>query len=121
MSPENLPFNWFDVLLLIVLIIGLKQGRKHGMSEELIGMLMWIAIALGCAVAYRPIGEMITQNSVFSLLSGYLMAYVGIALLITVVFTCGAFWVENFSAATCSAKRSSISACWAGWFVSVVS
>ena len=86
MSLDNLPFNWFDVLLVIVLIVGLRQGRKHGMSEELIGMLMWIAIAVGCAIVYLPIGDLIAHNSIFSLLSGYLMGYVGIALVITFTF-----------------------------------
>lgn len=82
----KMPFNWFDVLLVIVLFIGLHRGRKRGMSEELISLLKWLAIVIGCAFAYRPIGTAIANSPVFGLLSGYLMAYFAAALLIAVGF-----------------------------------
>ncbi len=82
----KMPFNWFDVLLVIVLFIGLHRGRKRGMSEELISLLKWLAIVIGCAFAYRPIGAAIANSPVFGLLSGYLMAYFAAALLIAVGF-----------------------------------
>jgi len=82
----KLPFNWFDVLLVIVLFIGLHRGRKRGMSEELISLLKWLAIVIGGAFAYRPIGAAIANSPVFGLLSGYLMAYFAAALLIAVGF-----------------------------------
>jgi uncharacterized membrane protein required for colicin V production len=83
---NNLPFNWFDILVLVVFIVGLRSGRKHGLSEELIGMLMWLTIALGCAFIYIPVGDLIASGSLFSRLSGYLMAYIGSALLLIAVF-----------------------------------
>ncbi len=86
MSLDNLPFNWFDLLLLIVLIVGIQRGRKHGISEELMSTIQWVAIAVGCAMLYRPIGAMISQGSVFSLLSSYLMAYIAGAMVISVIF-----------------------------------
>jgi uncharacterized membrane protein required for colicin V production len=83
---NNLPFNWFDVLVLVFVIVGLRSGRKHGMSDELIGMLMWLTIAFGCAFVYTPVGELIANGTVFSRLSSYLMAYLGFAILMICVF-----------------------------------
>jgi uncharacterized membrane protein required for colicin V production len=82
----NLPFNWFDIVLVAMALFGIRQGRKHGLSVELISMLKWIAIALGCAFLYHPLGSLITESSVFSRLSAYLMAYIIVALVITIGF-----------------------------------
>lgn len=82
----KLPFNWFDIVIFVLLFIGLQRGRKRGMSEELMGMLMWLAIAVGCAMIYGPVGSVLSQNSVFSLLSSYIMAYLAAAVLIVAVF-----------------------------------
>lgn len=87
MNSNGLPFNWFDVVVVAVLVIGLLRGRKRGMSEELISVLTWLAIAIGCAFIYQPLGTMIAgPGSAFSTLSGYLMAYLGAALLIAGIF-----------------------------------
>jgi len=82
MSLDALPFNWFDLLIVIVLFVGVGHGRKQGISEELMGTLQWVAIVAGCAVVYRPLGNRISSVSVFSLLSSYLMAYFATALII---------------------------------------
>ncbi len=82
-----MPFNWFDVVVVAVLAIGLIRGRKRGMSEELLSLLMWLAIAIGCAFLYQPLGTMIAgSGAVFSNLSSYLMAYVGAGLVIAATF-----------------------------------
>ena len=82
----KLPFNWFDVVLVLVLCLGIHRGRKRGMSEELISLFKWLAIVFGCAFAYRPLGTAIANSPVFGLLSGYLMAYFAAALLIAIGF-----------------------------------
>ena len=101
MNLNNLPFNWFDLAILVVLFIGLRSGRKRGMSEELPGLLKWLAIILGCGLAYQPVGLMITgSSSVFSELDAYLIAYTGTALVIAAVFAAlksalGEKWVSS--------------------------
>jgi hypothetical protein len=87
MSLDTLPFNWFDLVILIVVFVGVAHGRKQGISEELLGVLQWLVIMLGCALLYRPLGEQLSASSVFSLLSSYLMAYLGVALAIAFGFT----------------------------------
>src|ERR1051325_602728 len=86
LSLDKMPFNWFDAVLVGLLIWGLHRGRKHGMSDELIGLLKWLTVVIVCALAYPAVGERISDSAVFGHLSGYLMAYFEIALVIAVVF-----------------------------------
>ncbi len=86
MSFSQLPVNAFDIILLVVLTAGLLQGRKHGMSEELMSLIKWLAIVFGCALMYRPVGTWLAQSSPFSLLSSFMFVYAGGALLILGLF-----------------------------------
>ncbi len=82
----KLPFNMFDFVLLGLLVFGIIRGRKHGMSEELMGLIKWLIIVVACAFLYEPIGQMLANSSPISLLSCYLMVYVSIALLVLGIF-----------------------------------
>lgn len=82
----NMPFNWFDVAIFVVLGIGLRQGRKNGMSQEIILVIKWISIVVVGAFCYDIIGDVIVDNSVFNRLESYMMAYTAIALIIAVTF-----------------------------------
>ncbi len=87
MNPESLPFNAFDVILFVVLVVGIFRGRRHGMSEELMPLITWLAILFICAVAYEPIGSLFTSGTgLFSKLSCYIIAYVGLALIVLLLF-----------------------------------
>lgn len=83
----NPPFNLFDVLLVIVLLGGVVHGRKHGLSLEVLSMVKWLTLVLVCAVLYRPLGGLAAQAGFFDLLSCYLFTYLGLALLIFVLFS----------------------------------
>jgi uncharacterized membrane protein required for colicin V production len=82
MSLDSLPINAFDFILIAVIVAGFWTGRKHGMSEELMRLLTWLAVVFGCAIAYEPIGTWVAQSSPFSLLSSFLMAYIGVGIII---------------------------------------
>ena len=82
----KLAVNMFDVVLLVVLVMGLFRGRKHGMSEELMSLLKWLAVLIGCAFLYEPLGSWLAQSSPFSLLASFLMVYITIALAIFGLF-----------------------------------
>lgn len=87
MSLDNLPFNWFDVTVAIVVIVGLQRGRKNGLSVELLGTIKWLAIVFGCAFAYGPIADFISQStSAFDRFWANLLGYLGAALLVIAVF-----------------------------------
>jgi uncharacterized membrane protein required for colicin V production len=82
----TLPMNWFDVVLLAVLTLGLFRGRKHGMSEELMMLIKWLMILLVCAFTYEPLGSWLAGVSPISLLGSYIMAYIAVALIIIGLF-----------------------------------
>ena len=87
MSLDHLPFNWFDVAIIVVLMVGLHFGRKRGLSVELLAALKWLTIVVGCAMAYAPIAQFITMSSsIFSTLAANLMAYFAAGLLIATMF-----------------------------------
>jgi len=86
MGLDKLPINAFDCVVLAVLVIGVMRGRKHGMSEELMGLVKWLAVVAGCAFVYQPAGQWFAGTSPFSLLASFIMVYITAALLILAVF-----------------------------------
>lgn len=86
MDLDKLPINVFDCVVLATLLMGLLRGRKHGMSEELIGLITWLAVVIGCAMVYEPAGQWFAKSSPFSLLASFLMVYIAGALLILSLF-----------------------------------
>jgi uncharacterized membrane protein required for colicin V production len=87
MNLNQLPINLFDLIVVVVLAAGIFRGRKNGMSEELLSLIEWLAVLLGCAVLYQPGAELLTQfTSMFSRLACYILAYVGGAMLIFLLF-----------------------------------
>src|SRR5258705_14018455 len=87
MSLDALPFNAFDLLLVVILGAGFSSGRKEGMSGGLIPLLRWLCIVFICAAAYEPVGHFFNQSSsLFSTLSCFLLAYVGCAIVIVALF-----------------------------------
>src|SRR6516164_7168472 len=83
----NPPFNLFDVLLVVFLAAGVVQGRKHGISVELPGMLKWLMVVSVSAVLYGPAGDLLSITGIFDLLTCYLFAYVGLAMLVFILFS----------------------------------
>ena len=86
MALDKMPINAFDCIVLATLFIGLLRGRKHGMSEELMGLFKWLAVVIGCALVYEPAGQWFAQSSPFSLLASFLIVYIAGALFILSLF-----------------------------------
>ena len=82
----KVPFNVFDVILLVVAVVGILRGRKHGMSEEMINLIKWCLTVVTCAFTYEPFGRFLADTTSLTLLSCYLLAYV-----ITASFILGVF------------------------------
>jgi len=82
-----MPINLFDCFLAAFLITGLVRGRKHGVSEELLRVLKWVSLVFGCALLYRPIGLAVASNGFLDLVSSFVLAYLGVALVILLVFS----------------------------------
>lgn len=86
MNLNKLPFNWFDIAVVIVLFIGVQRGRKRGMSEEWLSMFQWAAVVLVCAIAYEPMGQWLTTVSPFSPLFSYILCYILAGIAVTTAF-----------------------------------
>lgn len=86
MRLDNLPFNWFDVLTVLLLVLGVTRGRKRGMSQEVFTVLLWASIVVGCSAAYQPLGGWLCSVSPFSLLWSYITCYLILAGLIAILF-----------------------------------
>lgn len=82
----NLPINWFDIAVVIFVLLGINKGRKHGMSVEMMTMFQWIAIVIAGAYFYRPLGDKLTESSAFTHLTCYVGMYIAIALGVKIVF-----------------------------------
>lgn len=84
---KNLAFSWFDVVVVALICVGFWRGRRNGLSNEFIPMLMWLGISVGGALLYKPLGQFLAGFNVFSLLSSYLAAYIGFAIIVAILFS----------------------------------
>jgi uncharacterized membrane protein required for colicin V production len=78
--------NFFDAIVVAVLIWGLNKGRKHGMSEELMMTMQWIVIIFAGAFLYRPFGDMMAMSAPVGHLFCYITIYVTAAIITKIVF-----------------------------------
>ena len=84
---KNLPLTWVDLVILILLVIGVFRGRKRGMSEELLTFVQWLVIVfVGCRV-YEYAGKLLSEHAPLSLLTCYLIIYLGFAIFIKLIFS----------------------------------
>ena len=86
-SIDHIPLNYFDVVVLVTVLIGAKMGRKHGMSEEIMGVLQWVAIIFAGAFLYRPLGDKLALSSPISHLFCYITIYVATAIVTKIAFS----------------------------------
>ncbi len=84
---QHSPVNWFDLLVVIMLMLGIRKGRMNGMSVELVPMLQWMCIVAAGAFLYRPMGTWLSEVSPMSLLFCYIAMYVLIAIFVKGIFS----------------------------------
>src|SRR6059036_848784 len=86
MNFASLTYNWFDFLVVLVLLLGMARGRKRGLSQEVIDMFKWLLIVVVAAYVYEPWGTLLAEKTVFSLLFSFVAVYVTTAIIIKAVF-----------------------------------
>jgi uncharacterized membrane protein required for colicin V production len=86
LSFDKIPFNWFDLLVLIMIVFGLVQGRKRGLSLEVFTMLFWLMVVIVCAFTYMPLGDVLSGVAPFGLLNCYLVSYLAVAGTLALVY-----------------------------------
>ena len=84
---NTLAFSWFDVVVVAMIGVGFWRGRRNGLSNEFVPTVMWLAIAVGGAFIYKPLGGFLAGFNIFSRLSSYLAAYIGFAIVVAILFS----------------------------------
>lgn len=71
----NLPINWFDIAVVLMLAIGYTRGKKHGMSQESMAVLKWVILVVVAAIAYEPLGLFLAETLKIGKLFAFILAY----------------------------------------------
>lgn len=83
----DLEFNWFDLVVLILLGAGIWVGRKRGMSEEFLDLIQWLVIIVVAGMTNEPISSLFAQITGMGLLFSKIVVYVGTTIVIKTLFT----------------------------------
>jgi uncharacterized membrane protein required for colicin V production len=79
-------FNYFDVIVIVWLLIGLLRGRKRGMSQELLPTMQWLGIVVAGGMCYWTFSPIVRQYTQISTLWSNIFAYLLIALGIHLIY-----------------------------------
>lgn len=94
-SLDKLPFNWFDLTLVLVLVYGVWRGRKHGMSREFLPTTQWLIMLGAASFGYALLGNWLIQLGVIQSVFGhhfneqtaaFVTAYLAILLVVILIF-----------------------------------
>jgi uncharacterized membrane protein required for colicin V production len=89
LAMDKLPVNWFDGLVLGLLIFGVFRGRKNGMSREVLPLFKWVTLVLVCGFFYPMAAELLRNTAGLGKSSSYVCGYLLLAFVIWIVFlTC---------------------------------
>jgi uncharacterized membrane protein required for colicin V production len=86
LALDNLPVNWFDAVVVGMLIIGLFLGRKHGMSKEVLPLLKWVSLVVVCGLFYPMAAQLLTNAAGMRKFPSYICGYLLLAFVIWIVF-----------------------------------
>ena len=82
----NLPFGWFDIVFVALLVFGAFRGRKNGMTKEFLPMLRWAAIVLVAGLGYEMSSEIFHNYFGLSKASSYCLGYLALAFVVFLLF-----------------------------------
>jgi uncharacterized membrane protein required for colicin V production len=77
--------GWFDIAAVGVLTVGLIQGRRRGISGEMLSLFQWLAIVIGGAYLYEPLGRLLAVSAGMGLLTAYIGSYLFVALTVKLI------------------------------------
>ncbi len=84
-AAQGLPFNWFDLVVVVVLLFGLFRGRRNGMAKEILPLAQWLVLVPVCGLGYDvlagPLSGVI-KDPVWRCL----VSYLALALVVLIVF-----------------------------------
>jgi uncharacterized membrane protein required for colicin V production len=97
---KNAKFDYFDIIALCWLMIGMWWGRKRGMSQEVLPLLQWLGILAAGGLLYAPFGLAIHNSIRFSILWADITAYLLIAMGVHLLY----LWARRMLAEKLSKK-----------------
>jgi hypothetical protein len=83
---DKLPVNWFDALVLGLLVAGLFRGRKNGMSKEILPLLKWLTLVLVSGFFYPMAAQLLVNSAGCGKSASYILGYLLLAFVIIIVF-----------------------------------
>ena len=114
-ATNGMPFNWFDMLVVVVLGFGLFRGRRNGMSKELLPLLEWLVMVPVCGLGYPMLAgsaDRSPSGHVVELHRGYLALAVAVFVVFAIFKRASP---RNWSRAIFSRAANIIWACWREW------
>jgi uncharacterized membrane protein required for colicin V production len=87
LALDNLPINWFDAVIVGMLIIGLVRGRKHGMSKEVLLLLKWVTLVVVCGLWYPMAAQLLVNTASLSKVPSCIFGYLLLAFAVFLVFS----------------------------------
>jgi len=84
-ATNGMSFNWFDMVVVVLLGFGLFRGRRNGMAKELLPLLQWLVLVPACGLGYAMLAGLLASFITDKLWS-CLVAYLALALAVFIVF-----------------------------------
>ena len=83
---DRLPVNWFDGLLLILLVVGVFMGRRHGMSREFLPLLKWLTLVLVPGFFYPQAAQLMASSTGLGKSGNLILGYLVLVFVVWILF-----------------------------------
>lgn len=87
MDLGNVKIGWFDILCVILIVVGCIRGRKRGMTHEFPNLIQWLIIVGAGAFISKPVGGMLSDMTGMGRLFWFVTTYLLWAALVKGVTT----------------------------------
>jgi uncharacterized membrane protein required for colicin V production len=82
-----LTVKWFDIVVIVMLVIGFYHGRKNGMSKEILPSLQWLSVVIVSGFFYPAVAQSLVSLASLGSLTSYVLGYVILSLAVFFVFS----------------------------------
>jgi uncharacterized membrane protein required for colicin V production len=86
LALDKMPLNWFDVALVLALVIGYFRGRKNGMTNEILPVLQWICLVVICGLGYEMASQIFYNIANLGKTASLILGYLLLAFLVWLLF-----------------------------------
>ncbi|HSY44302.1 MAG TPA: CvpA family protein [Candidatus Acidoferrum sp.] len=86
-SMDDLPVNWFDAFLVVMLGFGIFRGRKNGMTKEFLPLFLWIGIVIASGLGYPLLAQFYTSTCGLDKAWSPFLAYLSITIVIFFIYS----------------------------------